>query len=816
MKKLLISLLFFIPIILHAQNIDSLKTNLINAKGEERTQTIYQLSKVFYDINLDSSWHYCKQALQLARAQNNKTQLAKIIRFSGKVSYYLGQYDSSLFYTQEAINIYQQIHDSTSLAITLNNLGIMYSSFGMMDSCYSYHQKALKITVASKDSTETSETYNNIGTFYLYLSQFDSARYYYHIAIGYLKPDAYSTKASLLNNIGLAYHYEGNYKKAINTYVQSLNIYEKLNDERTANDIYNNIGSLYKNIGYYDKAINYFEKKADYSLRVGNQIEYCKSIANIAGCYAETENIDTALILYKSVIPSFNSFEDLEIQAIIYKGIADCLIDIKRNTEALSYLEKVLKIRLEINDPRSLNRTYFSMGSAYYNIKKYSQAIFYFRKCIAYGEKSQDLEVLFASQRSLSQALAETGNFAEAYTYLNKYTSMNDSVMNANVQQQISDLETKYQTEKKEQQILLQNVELEKNQATIAFEKADSEKKAAQRNLFMIGFGLILILAIVIFRGYRQKAETNRIIAEKNDKLNQLITEVTTQKDEIEKQKIEIEEIHHEVSQSISYAKRIQTSILPSHEILLEKLSDSFILFKPRDVVSGDFYWFTQIENQLFATVADCTGHGVPGAFMSMLGVSFLREIVNKSNIKEPNKILNNLRNEVIRTLKQKGISGESKDGMDMSFIRIDFDNLVLDFSGANNPLYIISQSEPEVLTSNSKVKSLQLDESDTWTLYEVKPDKMPIAIYEKMNEFQNNRLQLHKHDRIYMFSDGFVDQFGGPKEKKFMSKPFKRLLLEHSSLSMQEQKDLLDQTIISWMKDTNQVDDISIMGVEV
>jgi serine phosphatase RsbU (regulator of sigma subunit) len=816
MKKLLISLLFFIPIILHAQNIDSLKNNLKSSNDDNYSHNLLQLGQTFFELNLDSSWYYSEQALHNARINHEDKELADILRFCGKLSYYQGQYDSCLFYTQESIKLYQKLDNKPKLALTLNNIGIMYSVFGMMDSCYICHQRSLKINIELNDSNEISETYNNIGTYYLYSSKFDSARYYYNVAITYLSSDKNSTEASILNNIALAYQYEGNFEKAINIYVQSLTIYEEINETRTALLIYNNIGSLYKEIGYYNKAIEYFTKKSDYSQKMGDQIEYCKSLNNIAGCFAEMDQIDTAITIYKSAIPLFNSFEDKETKAMIYKGIADCEVELKQYNKSLEHAQKALELRLTLNNENQIYRTYFTIAKSYDGLENYQLAEKYYRQCEEHSTKSGDVEIKLATMIGLAETLEKRGNYRESNNYLAQYIALKDSLMNSNVQQQISDLETKYQTEKKEQQILLQNVELEKNQVTIAFEKAEAEKKAAQRNLFMFGFGLILILAIVIFRGYRQKAESNKIIAEKNDKLNQLITEVTRQKDEIEKQKIEIEEIHHEVSQSISYAKRIQTSILPSHEILLEKLSDSFILFKPRDVVSGDFYWFTQIENQLFATVADCTGHGVPGAFMSMLGVSFLREIVNKSNIKEPNKILDNLRNEVIRTLKQKGISGESKDGMDMSFIRIDFDNLVLDFSGANNPLYIISQSEPKVLTPNSKVKSLQLDESDTWTLYEVKPDKMPIAIYEKMNEFQNNRLQLHKHDRIYMFSDGFVDQFGGPKEKKFMSKPFKRLLLEHASLNMQEQKDLLDQTIISWMKETNQVDDISIMGVEI
>ena len=816
MKKLILIFWIISPLFVFSQNIDSLKTALQNSKGDNHTQLLLQMSKAQFDINYDSSWFYGEKALQYARKSTNKSQLADILRFCGKVSYYRGQYDSCLLYTNNAVSIYKEIDDNVKYSLALNNLGIMYSIFGMMDSCYVCHQKALTINIALGDSIEISETYNNIGTYYLYSSQFDSAIFYYNIAIDYLNNDGKSTEASILNNIALAYQYMGDFEKSIDVYIQSLNIYEVLGDENNSSLIYNNIGSLYKEIGYYDKAIKYFQKKIELSEKNGNTIEYCKSISNIAGCYSEMKELDTAIKYYESALPLLDGFDDKDTKAFIYKGMADCLIEKKQNKEVLPYLEKALILREELNDQRGLNRIYASFGMVYSNLKEYSKAIYYFEKCIKYGDETQDIEVLTKALTGISQALAKTGKFKQAYIFLRRFNLMNDSIMNGNVQQQISDLETKYQTEKKEQQILLQNVELEKNQATIAFEKAEAEKKAAQRNLFMFGFGLILILAIVIFRGYRQKTESNKIIAEKNTTLNELITEVTTQKDEIEEQKTEIEEIHHEVSQSINYAKRIQTSILPESNILGQQLSDYFILFKPRDVVSGDFYWFTQLENKLFATVADCTGHGVPGAFMSMLGISFLREIVNKSLITQPNEILNNLRGQVVRTLKQKGVSGEQKDGMDLSFIQIDFDSLEVNFSGANNPLYIISKTEPNLLSQNTKMKLLKLNDTDEWGLYEIKPDKMPIAIYEKMNDFQNNRIQLQKNDRLYLFSDGYVDQFGGPKGKKFMSKPFKRLLLKLVHLGMQEQKSELEKELSIWMEKTQQVDDISVMGVEI
>ena len=322
-------------------------------------------------------------------------------------------------------------------------------------------------------------------------------------------------------------------------------------------------------------------------------------------------------------------------------------------------------------------------------------------------------------------------------------------------------------------------------------------------------------------------------IEKKNTELEMALEEVETQKDEIENQKDEIETqrdtvlvqkneieiIHHEISESINYAKRLQDSILPDINIENKKLTDHFILFNPKDKVSGDFFWWTYMNDYVIITASDCTGHGVPGAFMSLLGISFLREIIIKEETTFPSAILNNLRNEIIKTLKQKGEIGEQKDGMDMALISINFKTNAIQFAGANNPLYIITDTELSNIQDNESIKLIDnsyLDIESTKILYEIKPDKMPIAIYDNMKDFTTHEIQLKKGDQVYMFSDGYADQFGGPKGKKFKYKPFKRLLLDNSHKPMQEQKEILETTFENWRGNLEQVDDVVIIGVTI
>ncbi len=284
----------------------------------------------------------------------------------------------------------------------------------------------------------------------------------------------------------------------------------------------------------------------------------------------------------------------------------------------------------------------------------------------------------------------------------------------------------------------------------------------------------------------------------KNERLEQIVRERTA---EIREKNIVLEEQKKEITDSIHYAKRIQTAVMPNIETIRKKVPEYFILFKPRDIVSGDFYWLADKGNKIIIVAADCTGHGVPGAFMSMLGVSFLNKIVNEKNIFSAGIILDQLRENVITALSQKGAEGEQKDGMDMGLCVIDFEKKNMEFSGAQNSLYMIRNDE----------------------LDETKADRMPVAYYEKLDHFIGHTIDLKPGDRFYMFSDGYADQFGGPNGKKFMYKSFKNLLLSIHDKPMSEQKEILNQTIEDWKavpdpdgKPHEQVDDILIVGVHI
>jgi len=356
------------------------------------------------------------------------------------------------------------------------------------------------------------------------------------------------------------------------------------------------------------------------------------------------------------------------------------------------------------------------------------------------------------------------------------FISMRDSLKN---------IETERKTEKQQLQY-----QFEKQNAIAAAEHdkqllvADAKQKRHQLvNYFSIaGLLIVIVFSYVIYNRLKITNRQKLLIEEKNE--------------ELANQKSIVDEKNKEIIDSIHYAQRIQHALLKSEENISNNHPEHFIFFKPKDILSGDFYWALKKENYWYVAVADCTGHGVPGAMLTMLGSSFLNEINQGMELLSPAEILDRLRDKITQELSQFGGEGESKDGMDISLIRIDLKTLKAEWAGANNPLWVLKSGEQEII--------------------EIKGDRQPIGYFEYAQPFQNNQVQLGKGDIFYLFSDGFADQFGGEAGKKFKYKSFKKLLISLQERPIGFHKKELENHFTSWMGDYQQVDDVCIMGVRL
>lgn len=313
--------------------------------------------------------------------------------------------------------------------------------------------------------------------------------------------------------------------------------------------------------------------------------------------------------------------------------------------------------------------------------------------------------------------------------------------------------------------------------------------------------GWVTNFILEYFTNNRKLTEAYEDLKKAHQKIQQKNEEITKKSEQIENQVGSLEDVHKDLMDSLMYAQKIQEALINHDEIIYPHVDDHFVVFRPKEHVSGDFYWASWKDEKLILAVADCTGHGVPGAFMTMLGTSFLNEIVNKENVTEPDKILNDLRDSIIKALHQKGKMHETRDGMDMAVIQLDMKNQKIKFSGANNSLCYIPNLNHK---SNSNI-------------YEFKGDRMPISFHYKMYPFSLLESTFTKGDQFYLYTDGYIDQFGGPKGKKFKLVPFKRMLLKNHKKSMEEQKEILENTMEDWLLDKyQQIDDITILGFQV
>jgi len=339
-------------------------------------------------------------------------------------------------------------------------------------------------------------------------------------------------------------------------------------------------------------------------------------------------------------------------------------------------------------------------------------------------------------------------------------------------------------------------------------------------------------MSVLIYRSYRIKKRANKLLKLRNNEISRQNSEIIQQKEEIETQRDEIEAQrdslatqrdkilvqNKDITDSITYASKIQQALLPLNLLTSQLFNEHFIFYHPRDIVSGDFYWTRKKGDIIYLAVADCTGHGVPGAFMSMLGVAFLNEIIDRYNLLSSGELLDNLREKIIYSLHQTESDESSKDGMDISIIGYNEKTKILQISGANNPVYIVSSKQSAVGSQQPAVSS-EMHELPTTTascqLLELKGDKMPIGIYYgEEKPFSTKEITIYKNDYIYMFSDGFADQFGGPDGKKFKYKALKNLCLQISNLKSEEQEEIVRKAFFDWKRDYKQVDDILLIGV--
>ena len=572
----------------------------------------------------------------------------------------------------------------------------------------------------------------------------------------FLKAAEYSTKNNDLANLGRAYNLimitygkQGNRENEKLYNQKAIEVFEEAKDSSSLSYMLHNLGYLNYRLGNYDTAMVLFSTTGELFKELNNTYAYYYCRGNSGLVYSKLSEYDRAEEYLLQAIDTLTELGDESGVAEFMIEYANILGQKGEIEEAVNYASRALTVT---DDPEYEGNAAHLLARLYHS----------------------------------------TGRFDSAYHYQSLFIVANDSIKNIESVQQMAELRANFEIAQKQAEVDV----LEKNKLI--------------QNIIIIGLGIILLLAIglvtLYYTSLRRSKKLTAALEERRVLLEKQSAELKVKNEKIISANEELRRLYEisnsqkeEIISSINYAQRIQEAILPPEAYITELITENFILYKPKDIVSGDFYWIKQINQYIILACADCTGHGVPGAFMSMLGISYLNEIVRRKEITQANQVLNELRSVIKHTLRQSGKKGKSRDGINMALCVIDTGNNTMQYAGAYHPLYFIS---------NSGVKP---------ELREFKADTMPVGVhFEGDKAFSNNEIKLGIGDTFYLFSDGFIDQDGGANGSRLGTERFKKLLLDIYDQPMYEQKEILEQTQDDWMGEHPQRDDILVIGARV
>lgn len=581
--------------------------------------------------------------------------------------------------------------------------------------------------------------------------------------------------SSALNNMGFIHMNKGGIPIALEYYHKSLKIDEEMGDKKGMAYSYNNIGVIHDNQGDFPLALDYYYKALKIREEIGDKKGMATSNNNIGGIYKNQGNMPLALKYYQKSLNIREEIGDKNAMATSYHNIGGIHKNMGDIPLALEYFQKSLKISEEIGDKQMIinsldNIADIELGQGHIKeAKEKGERSLRLAKEIGFVKEIQGAAFL------LYKVAQQQGNWQTALEMRNLQVQMSDSLAAEGAVKATANQQAKYEYEKAK---ALTDAEQAKKDVIA---KEEKEKKNIIIYATVAGLVVVLLFLFLLFK--RFKVSQN-------------------QKDVIQKQKHLVDEKQKEIHDSIHYAKRIQMAMLTSEDYISRNLkAEYFIFYQPKDIVSGDFYWANAQHNKFYIATADCTGHGVPGSFMSLLNISFLNENVIERKIENPAQILNEQRKKIIKALNPTG-KENSKDGMDCVLCAFEFPSstekngtVKLSFAAANNPLWLVRNKE----------------------LTEYKADKMPVGKYEDdSQDFTSQNIDLQKGDIIYTFTDGYADQFGGDRGKKFFGKNLKELLIKNCHIPMAQQKEELSKTINTWKGNAEQVDDILVIGVRI
>ncbi len=666
------------------------------------------------------------------------------------------------------------------LAAAINNQGYMNMQHGDFPQALLNFEKAISIFKSIKEVEMKIPTLTNLASIYVQLGQTTKAIEILVECLNYYKQhNDLENQSNCINNLAYIYQEQGDISRALEQHFAALKIREKLNDLDGEGYSYANIGSIYvtqndslKGREFYNKALQTFQKSK-------NKRGIAYALNSLGSSYGTSRDTVSAFKYYRQSLATSEEIGDKLAIANVITNIANAYIQNNCTEIALIYLNKSLAINQSIGNKKGLTSVLFNLGKIYLGQGKISEAIKYGNESLAISQELGSTENTRNASSLLYSCYKKNNNDGMALKMYELMVVSRDSIVNQENRKVAIYSQFQYDFDKKEA-LITAEANAEKKRLLL---QAEEEKR--RQNIIVISILSVLLIALVfsgfILRSRKQIQNANRTILD--------------QKQEVEAQKHLVDEKNKEITESINYAKRIQQTIMASKTLLDANLKDHFIYFNPKDIVSGDFYWAAKTEEYFYLIIADSTGHGVPGAFMSLLNIGFLSEAIKERKIRSTNDILSYVRARLIEDLAFDNSTEGNNDGMDCSLMSFNFKTNILEFSCANNPILILRNNE--FLTFAA--------------------DKMAVGRSPKQDlPFTLQKIQLQKNDMIYAFTDGYPDQFGGPLGKKFRRRNFEELLLSCATDPINVQREKIASTFDEWKGDLDQVDDILVFGKRV
>lgn len=702
--------------------------------------TYNEIGYAYSRINIDSAKIFANKALSLSSKLNYKNGIASAYNTLGIHYHMLSQFENALTYYQKSKSIKEALGDKKGVASSQNNMGIILYLQGNYDKALETFNASLKIQEAIRDTAGMPNTLNYMASVNYFLA---------------------------------------NYERSLGFYLKSLNLYEKTNNKPGLCQAYNNLGTIYSALKNLDQAALNYNKSLELAEETGDKYFVISSYNNLGTVFQEKKEFAKALEYFSKSLELSRELRNTEGIAVNLEKTGSVLQEQGKLEDALKKYKEALVLNEKAGQAFNVANILNAIGSVYDNLNRNADALSYYSRSLKAAQQLNSKSLIAEVSLNYAKLLRKTENYKKSYYYWRQYSSIRDSILSDEKNKSMAEMQTRFDIDSKEKEISLLTKSKSVEELKLGEQKENIEKQRV--TIYASVFGIILMLALAFFvlKSYREKKKTNALLEEKNFSISQ--------------QKQILEEKNKLITDSIEYAKNIQDIILPDNKLFKELFPESFVLFIPKDVVSGDFFWLLNSgdKNESILAAIDCVGHGVPGAFMALHCYNLLERIVKENKGISPANILDKLNEAVIKSLHQNNENTSSKHGMDLAMVKIRENEI--EFAGARNSLVIV----------NPKGE-----------MQEIKADRMFVG--GALGNFTNTKAKPEPGSMIYMFTDGYPDQKGGVENKKYFITVFKQLLVSLADRSTNEQHKILYKTFVDWKGSNEQMDDILVIGIRV